>query len=103
MDTKEKLKRYISLLTESSTIFNEIGGLLLKSQVDAVNGMYDLLVNEARELHKDHIPFLRKELKSINRKRKNDLRILHEAYSRNKDFNIMILDKFGSVNNPIPS
>ena len=89
-----KLKQYLTLLEITDNLLSSIGGGLLKSQTKAVNGMYDTFDREAREMHKDHVPFLRKELKKLNRLRKNDLRLLNEAYAQNSAFNKMILKNF---------
>ena len=89
-----KLNKYLTLLEMSNELLTSIGGGLLKSQIKGVNGMYDTLDQEARDAYKDQVRFLRKELKRLNQRRKNDLRLLKEAYVNNVAFNKMLLKNF---------
>ena len=89
-----KLNKYLTLLEMSNELLTSIGGGMLRSQIKGVNGMYDTLDQEARDAYKDQVRFLRKELKRLNQRRKNDLRLLKEAYVNNVAFNKMLLKNF---------
>ena len=89
-----KLNKYLTLLEMSNELLTSIGGGMLRSQIKGVDGMYDTLDQEARDAYKDQVRFLRKELKRLNQRRKNDLRLLKEAYVNNVAFNKMLLKNF---------